>query len=83
VYVHPDFLQYLQQSGLVMGEVLQLLQRLQDQSGFGEDQQALLCSLREVKLSSASLHLLQRPPHGLHVGQDHLRVETEQTGEDK
>ncbi|TNN48863.1 hypothetical protein EYF80_040939 [Liparis tanakae] len=52
---NDHFLRYLQQSGLLMGEVLQLLQRLQDQSGFGEDQQALLCSRREVRRMDCTL----------------------------
>lgn len=68
---------YLQQPGLLLGEMFQLLKWLPEQSGSGEDQQALLRSLREVKFSFASLHLLQCPSHRLHVGQDHLQGETE------
>lgn len=68
---------YLQQGGLLLGELFQLLQWLQEQLGPGDHQQALLCSLRQVKLSFASLHLFQCPPHRLHVGQDHLQVEKE------
>ncbi len=68
---------YLQQRGLLLGELLQLFQWLQEQPGPGDHQQALLCSLRQANLSFASLHLFQRPSHRLHVGQDHLQVETE------
>lgn len=64
----------LQQLGLLLSELLQLLQWLQEQFGSGEDLQALLRSLREAKFTSGSLHLLQGPSHRLHIGQDHLRV---------
>ncbi len=70
---------YLQQRSLLLGESFQLLELLQKQFDPGEDQQALLSTLREVKLFFASLHLLQCPPHRLHVGKDHLQVETENT----
>lgn len=58
----------LQPCGLLLAELFQLLERLQEQHSFGEDQQALICSPREVKLSFAALHLLQRSTYGCHVG---------------
>lgn len=67
----------LQQLGLLLSELLQLLQWLQEQFGSGEDLQALLRSLREAKFTSGSLHLLQGPSHCLHIGQDHLQVRIE------
>ena len=70
-------LYYLQQHGLLLGEMLELLKWLQEQSGLGEDHQAFLCSHREMKFSFVSLHVLQRASHGLHVSKDHLQVEAD------
>lgn len=68
----------LQLCSLLLAKPFQLLEPLQELSCFGEDQQALLCSLREVKFSFATLHLLQCPPHGRQVGQDGLRRVTKE-----
>lgn len=74
---YSDVMSDLQQLGLLLSELLQLLQWLQEQFGSGEDLQALLRSQREAKFAFGFLHLLQGPSHRLHIGQDHLQVGTE------
>ena len=73
LWVTNNLLLYLQQRGLILGELLQLLQRLPEESGSGEDQQALLRSLWKEKLSFTPLDLLQCSPDRLHIGLDHLQ----------
>lgn len=75
---HTDLQQTL--SGLLLDALFHLLEHLQEQRSSGEDQQALLCSPREVKFSFAALHLLQCPSYGRHVGQDGLRYVTKENG---